>query len=80
MKAGFNKRRRRLDPILKKRTVEYIDYKQVRLLTKYITPHGKMAGAKRTGLCTQNQRQLMIAIKRARFLGLLPYIGTTLKD
>jgi small subunit ribosomal protein S18 len=80
MRSGYNKRRRRLDPILKKKTVPYIDYKQVRLLQKYITPHGKMFGAKRTGFCNQNQRQLMVAIKRARFLGLLPYIGTTVKD
>ena len=80
MKAGFNKRRRRLDPVIKKKAVEFIDYKQVRLLQKFITPQGKMAGAKRTGYCQQNQRQLMIAVKRARFLGLLPYIGTSLKD
>jgi small subunit ribosomal protein S18 len=80
VKAGFNKRRRRLDPILKKKEVESIDYKQIRLLQKHITPQGKMAGAKRTGFCHQNQRELMVAIKRARFLGLLPYIGTTLKD
>jgi small subunit ribosomal protein S18 len=80
VKAGFNKRRRRLDPVLKKKEVVHIDYKQVRLLQKFITPQGKMAGSKRTGYCQQNQRQLMLAIKRARFLGLLPYIGTTLKD
>lgn len=80
MKSGFNKRRRRVDPILKKKTVAYIDYKAVKTLSRYITPQGKMFGSKRTGFCSQNQRQLMVAIKRARYLGLLPYIGTTLKD
>lgn len=80
MKSGFNKRRRRVDPILKKKEVAYVDYKHIKTLSRYVTPQGKMFGAKRTGFCAQNQRQLMIAIKRARYLGLLPYIGTTLKD
>lgn len=80
MKSGFNKRRRRVDPILKKKEVAYVDYKHIKTLSRYVTPQGKMFGSKRTGFCSQNQRQLMIAIKRARYLGLLPYIGTTLKD
>lgn len=80
MKSGFNKRRRRVDPILKKRSMAGIDYKNVKLLQKYVSPNGKMFGGKRTGLTLQCQRELTLAIKRARYLGLLPYVSTTQKD
>lgn len=50
-----------------------IDYKDVNLLKNYITETGKIVPSRITGVQTRFQRQLALAIKRARFLGLLPY-------
>lgn len=52
-----------------------VDYKDVRMLQKFITPQGKLYSRKRTGACQQSQRKIKIAVKRARFLGLLPFVG-----
>ncbi len=53
--------------------IDYIDYKKPELLLPYISPYGKMLSRRRTGVCAKHQRRLAIAIKRARFLALLPY-------
>ncbi|HIQ11362.1 MAG TPA: 30S ribosomal protein S18 [Caldilineales bacterium] len=53
--------------------VDYIDYKKHELLLPYISPYGKMLSRRRTGVCAKHQRRLAKAIKRARFLALLPY-------
>ena len=53
--------------------VDYIDYKKSDLLSTYITAHGKIFSRRRTGTCAKHQRRLATAIKRARFLALLPY-------
>ncbi len=53
--------------------IDYIDYKQPELLLPYISPYGKMLSRRRTGVCAKHQRRLAKAIKRARFLALLPY-------
>ncbi|KTC96545.1 30S ribosomal protein S18 [Legionella taurinensis] len=50
-----------------------IDYKDLNMLKNYITETGKIVPSRITGTQTRFQRQLAIAIKRARFLGLLPY-------
>jgi ribosomal protein S18 len=52
---------------------EYIDYKKPELLLPFISPYGKMLSRRRTGVCAKHQRSLAVAIKRARFLALLPY-------
>lgn len=49
------------------------DYKNVTLLKKFITERGKIVGKSRSGLCAQHQKDLGIAVKRARYLALLPY-------
>ncbi|MEK7612587.1 MAG: 30S ribosomal protein S18 [Patescibacteria group bacterium] len=51
-----------------------IDYKDVETLRKFLNPHGKIMSRRRTGLSSTNQRALAQAIKRARFMALLPYI------
>jgi small subunit ribosomal protein S18 len=51
-----------------------IDYKNVKLLQKYISERGKMIPSRITSVSAKKQRELSIAIKRARFLGLLPYL------
>ncbi len=55
--------------------VDHIDYKQVDLLRRYITDDGKIRPRRQTGTCAKHQRQLARAIKRARHLALLPFVG-----
>ncbi len=52
-----------------------IDYKEIELLRKFLTPSSKIMSRKRAGTSTQEQRVLKQAIKRARYLGLIPYAG-----
>ena len=51
-----------------------IDYKDVRMLQRYISERGKIIPARISAVSTKKQRELARAIKRARFLGLLPYV------
>ena len=51
-----------------------IDYKDTRLLQRYISERGKIVPSRITAVCAKKQRKLAQAIKRARFLGLLPYV------
>ena len=53
--------------------VEWIDYKDVEVLKDFINENGKIIPARITGTAAHYQRQLSTAIKRARFLALLPY-------
>ena len=50
-----------------------IDYKDVRLLQRYISERGKISPRRMLGTCAKHQRQLAEAIKRARAIALLPY-------
>ena len=51
-----------------------IDYKDVKLLERYISERGKIVPSRITAVSAKTQRELARAIKRARFLGLLPYV------
>ncbi|MDO4879563.1 MAG: 30S ribosomal protein S18 [Neisseria sp.] len=53
--------------------IQEVDYKQVDLLKDFITENGKIIPARITGTKAHYQRQLATAVKRARFLALLPY-------
>ncbi len=53
--------------------VKEIDYKDLNTLKQYITETGKIVPSRITGTSARYQRQLALAIKRARYLGLLPY-------
>ena len=53
--------------------VEHIDYKETGRLCKYITERGKILPRRISGNCAKHQRQLTIAIKRARNVALLPF-------
>lgn len=54
---------------------EYIDYKDVAKLKKYIAESGKIVARRQTGLCAKHQRELTLAIKRARIMALLPFVA-----
>jgi small subunit ribosomal protein S18 len=51
-----------------------IDYKDIKLLQRYISDRGKIVPSRITAVSQKKQRELAKAIKRARFLGLLPYV------
>jgi small subunit ribosomal protein S18 len=51
-----------------------LDYKDVRLLSRFLSERGKIVPARITSVSAKKQRELAIAIKRARFLALLPYV------
>ncbi len=53
----------------------FIDYKDVRTLEKFITESAKIMPRRMSGVCASHQRVLAAAIKRARIMALLPYIG-----
>lgn len=53
----------------------YVDYKDVDLLKKLINRHGRIVGRRKTGCSAVSQHEVTRAIKRARFMALLPYTG-----
>ena len=55
--------------------IKYIDYKDVELLKKFLNPHARIISRKRTGITAKHQRNLAMAIKRSRFMGLLPFVS-----
>jgi small subunit ribosomal protein S18 len=54
--------------------IDEMDYKDVKLLQRYLSMYGKIETRKRTGTCLKHQRKLAIALKRSRHLALLPYV------
>ncbi len=72
-------RRRRRKKIKKCRLcemkVEYVDYKDVRLLKEFLNEKGKIIPRRLNGNCAKHQRMVKVAIKRARQMGLLPYMN-----
>ncbi|MFA5485716.1 MAG: 30S ribosomal protein S18 [Bacilli bacterium] len=57
----------------KQNKITEIDYKNVELLKRFITPNGKITSRRVTGTSAKYQRELAVAIKNARFMGLLPF-------
>ena len=55
--------------------IKDVDYKDVASLSKLTTQQGKLYSRKRSGNCAGHQRSCRRAIKRARFLALMPYVG-----
>lgn len=54
--------------------VEYVDYKDIRILKDFLNEKGKILPRRLTGNCAKHQRMVKIAIKRSRQMALLPYI------
>ena len=57
------------------KNLKFIDYKDVNRLRKYVTEKGKIVSSRQTGTCSRHQRELTVAIKRARNIALLPFSG-----
>ena len=60
---------------IEKSSISFVDYKDVDTLRKFLTTHARIQSRKRTGVSAKFQRDLSTAVKRARFLGLLPYVS-----
>ena len=67
-------RRRRKVDFIAANHIDYIDYKDVDLLKRFISERGKILPRRVTGTSAKNQRKLTVAIKRARVMGLLPFV------
>ncbi len=55
--------------------IQHIDYKDTEILKKFLNPHGRIISRKKTGVSAKSQRQLSMAVKHARFIGLLPFVA-----
>ncbi len=55
--------------------IENIDYKDIARLRRFVSERSKILPRRMTGLCAEHQRQLTIAVKRARQIALLPYVS-----
>ena len=60
---------------LSKNPTDYIDYKDENTFVKLINMQGKILSSRITGTCAKHQRAVSLAIKRARYVAILPYIG-----
>jgi small subunit ribosomal protein S18 len=60
--------------ILTQNDIRHVDYKDVDLLKQFINPHGRIMGRRKSNLTAKQQRAVEAAIKRARFMALLPFI------
>lgn len=72
-------RRKKVDRICLEK-IDYIDYKDIKLLSQFLTERGKIIPRRISGLNAQNQRRITEAIKIARTLALLPFAGPVEKE
>ena len=68
-------RRRRKVDFIAANHIDYVDYKDVDLLKRFIAERGKILPRRVTGTSAKNQRKVANAIKRARIMGLLPFVA-----
>jgi small subunit ribosomal protein S18 len=61
--------------INKLENIDFVDYKDVETLKKFLTQHARIQSSRRSGVSSKFQRELAQAIKRARFLALIPYVS-----
>ncbi len=55
--------------------LKHVDYKDTELLKKFLAPNARLLSRKKTNLTAKNQRKMEEAVKRARFMGLIPFIA-----
>jgi small subunit ribosomal protein S18 len=70
--------KRRTDPFHGKDAI-YLDFKDSKFLEKFMNDQGKILPRRITGLTAKNQRRVVEAIKRARYMAMLPYVGEGLR-
>ncbi len=58
----------------KQNNIKHIDYKNTEMIERFLSPHGRIIAAKRTAVSRTKQRELASAVKRARFMGLIPFV------
>ena len=75
-KAWQRKQKRKVCIFCKDR-VDYIDYKDVVTLRKFVSERGKIRARRVTGNCAQHQRDVAVAVKNAREMALLPYSSSS---
>ncbi|MGX7200228.1 30S ribosomal protein S18 [Enterococcus nangangensis] len=68
------RRRKKVDYIAANH-IEYIDYKDIELLKRFISERGKILPRRVTGTSAKNQRKITVAVKRARIMALLPFVS-----
>ena len=68
-------RRRRKVDFIAANHIDYVDYKDVDLLKRFISERGKILPRRVTGTSAKNQRKVANAVKRARIMGLLPFVA-----
>ena len=69
-----NRKRKKVCQFCADKTVKFIDYKDAAKLRKFTSDRGKILPRRVTGTCAMHQRELAIAIKRARVIAILPYV------
>jgi small subunit ribosomal protein S18 len=74
-RPGSGKPSRRKSCLFCKDKVRDVDYKNINQLRRYISDRGKIRSPRMTGACRRHQRQISVAIKRAREMALLPYVA-----
>lgn len=72
MASDFDRRRRKVCGFCLEH-VDYIDYKEVSKLRRFLSDRGKILPRRMTGTCSLHQRELTLALKRARHIALLPF-------
>ncbi len=70
-----NRPKKRVCAFCDDKNLKFIDYKDVNRLRKFVTEKGKIIPSRQTGTCARHQRELTVAIKRARNIALLPFSG-----
>jgi small subunit ribosomal protein S18 len=60
--------------------IKVVDYKDVDRLRRYLSDRAKIEPRRKTGTCARHQRALAVALKRARYLGLLPYTAEHIRS
>jgi len=79
MQTAKNKMRKKIDP-LKSRNITFIDYRDTRLLSRFVNEQGKLLPSRITGVSSKMQRQITLAIKRARHLALMPFVSEEFRN
>jgi small subunit ribosomal protein S18 len=72
-------RRKKADP-LKTRGIKFIDFRDIKLLSRFINEQGKILPSRITGISSKMQRQLTVAVKRARHLALIPFVSDEFRN